>query len=91
MEGNFVAMNYVTRDENQKPSLSFRTLFAQELVKQGVLMPWVAVSLAHRRRELARTIEGVAAALRVYRKALENGVKHYLKGPAIQPVFRKFN
>ena len=27
----------------------------------------------------------------IYNKALNNGIKRYLKGPPIKPVFRKYN
>ena len=91
MDGNPVAMNFVTRDASDQPSLAFRTLFMQEMLKHGVLMPWVAVSLAHGDEELAVTLEAAAAALDVYSKALEDGVERYLEGPPVKPVFRRYN
>lgn len=91
MEGNPVSMNYVTRDAGGAPSLAFRTLFSQEMIRRGVLIPWIAVSAAHGDAELAATLEAAAGALAVYRRALEDGVERHLQGPVIRPVFRKHN
>jgi glutamate-1-semialdehyde 2,1-aminomutase len=91
MQGNAVSMNYVTFDAQGQPSLPLRTLFSQEMIRHGVLMPWIAPSFAHRDGELQRTLEAARKALAVYAQALESGVERFLQGPAIKPVFRKFN
>lgn len=91
MDGNPVSMNYLTRDASGTNSLALRTLFSQEMIRRGVLMPWVAVSLAHGDAELATTLDAAAGALAVYRRALDEGVERYLEGPVIRPVFRKHN
>jgi glutamate-1-semialdehyde 2,1-aminomutase len=91
MEGNPVSMNYGTRDADGAPSLAFRTLFSQEMIRRGVLMPWIATSAAHGDAELAATLDAARGALAVYRMALDEGIERYLQGPAIRPVFRKYN
>jgi glutamate-1-semialdehyde 2,1-aminomutase len=91
MDGPPIALNYITRDSTGNPSSAFRTLFAQEMVREGVLIPWVAVSLAHGDNELEATLAAARRALTVYGRALEGGVERYLTGPAVQPVFRKYN
>lgn len=91
MEGPAIALNYVTRDADGAPSLPMRTLFAQEMLKRGVMMPWLAISKAHGDAELALTMDAFDGALGVYRQALENGVDSRLNGPAIKPVFRTHN
>ena len=91
MEGVPPSLNYVTRDREGKPSLGFRTLFSQEMIRNGVLMPLVAVSLAHGDDELSRTLDAVRAALEVYARALEGRLEDHLVGPAIKPVFRPYN
>jgi glutamate-1-semialdehyde 2,1-aminomutase len=91
MEGNAACMNYVLRDRDGNPSLPLRTLFVQELLKRDVMMPWVAVSLAHGDAELERTLAAVDAALPVVARAVEAGVNGLLDGPPIRPVFRQFN
>ena len=91
MDGGAVSMNYVTKDKNGAVSMAFRTLFAQELIKKGVLMPWIAPSYSHGNEELDITLNAVESALKVYKLALEEGVSKYLVGPEIKPVFRQFN
>tara|TARA_B110000495_G_scaffold202168_1_gene221498 strand:+ start:466 stop:1788 length:1323 start_codon:yes stop_codon:yes gene_type:complete len=82
---------YTTLDEKRQPCLAMRTLFSQEMIKQGVLMPWIALSYRHGEQELALTKTALKSALRVYKQALANGVEQYLFGPAIKPVFRQKN
>jgi glutamate-1-semialdehyde 2,1-aminomutase len=82
---------YSTLDRDGKPSLELRTLFAQEMVRNGVLMPWIALSYRHREAELALTEEALRAALPVYRRGLDEGCKGLLLGEPIKPVFRKYN
>lgn len=82
---------YATRDETKQPSQSFRTLFLQETIQQGLLIPSLVVSFSHSDADIDRTIDGVGEALRVYRKALEDGIDKYLLGRPVKPVFRKFN
>lgn len=82
---------YQTLDATGNPSLALRTLFSQEMIRNGVLMPWIALSYRHRDEELALTERALRAALPVYRQALESNAEGFLKGPAIKPVFRKCN
>lgn len=82
---------YLTLDDTGAASLPLRTLYAQEMVRNGVLMPWIALSWRHGDAELACTEQALDATFAVYRRALEEGVDKYLEGPAIKPVFRKFN
>ncbi|MDX1419358.1 MAG: glutamate-1-semialdehyde 2,1-aminomutase [Rubricoccaceae bacterium] len=80
---------YVTRDAEGRPSQAFRTLFLQELVGRGVLAPSFVVSAAHDDDAIDRTVEVVAAALRVYRQALDGGVERFLIGRSVKPTFRR--
>ena len=82
---------YITLDLSGANSLEFRTLFLQEMIRNGVFMPWIALCYRHGEVELAVTERALDAAFLVYRKALEEGVEKYLVGPAIKPVFRKYN
>ena len=82
---------YQTLDSTGANSLPLRTLFVQEMINNGVLMPWIALSYRHGEAELAKTESALDATFTVYRKALDEGVEKYLVGPAIKPVFRKFN
>ncbi|HZY15181.1 MAG TPA: glutamate-1-semialdehyde 2,1-aminomutase [Ramlibacter sp.] len=91
LQGNAISMNYATFDAAGQPSLALRTLFAQEMIRHGVLMPWIAPSFAHGAAELDCALAAARQALAVYAHALEDGVERYLEGPAIKPVFRQFN
>ena len=91
MEGPAVALNYTTRDAEGLPSLAMRTLFAQEMLKRGVMIPWVAFSQAHGDAELAITLDALDGALAVCKRALDEGFAGFLDGPAIKPVFRSHN
>lgn len=83
--------NYVTKDKTGAASMAFRTLYSQEMIRNGVLMPWIAVSLAHGKEEMEMTLDAVRKSLAVYAKALEDGYEKYLNGAVIKPVFRKYN
>lgn len=91
LQGNAISMNYLTFDGQGQASLPLRTLFSQEMIRRGVLMPWIAQSFAHGEVELQRTLEAARGALKVYAQALDGGVERFLEGPAIKPVFRQFN
>jgi glutamate-1-semialdehyde 2,1-aminomutase len=82
---------YWTRDQDKKGSQAFRTLFLQETIKRGLLMPSLVVSFSHSDQDIDRTVEEVGEALYVYRRALEDGVEKYLVGRSVKPVFRKYN
>lgn len=85
------AMVHVTNDVNQERSQEFRTLLMQELVRRGILATSLVVSYAHSNDDIDLTIDAWDEAMQVYRKALEDGVEHYLVGPASKSVYRKFN
>lgn len=91
VEGYPCSPNYVAKDHNKDMSLAFRTLFSQEMINHGVLIPWVALSYAHQDTELNIMLEAAQKALTTYKQALESGIERYLKGDVIRPVFRKYN
>ena len=68
-----------------------RTLFAQEMLKRGVMMPWLAFAQAHGDAELAITLDALDGAFGVLAQALESGTEGLLHGPAVKPVFRSHN
>lgn len=91
MDGGYASMNYVTKDIEGNISLPFRTLFSQEMIKNGILIPWIAISYSHNDVTLKQTLIAVEESLNIYKKALEEGIEKYLNGPSIRPVFRKYN
>ncbi|MGZ3721162.1 MAG: glutamate-1-semialdehyde 2,1-aminomutase, partial [Bdellovibrionota bacterium] len=82
---------YTTRDQDYQPSQPFRTLFLQETMRRGLLMPSSIVSYSHSDKDIEQTIERIAEALIVYKRALNEGIEKYLVGEPVKPVFRKFN
>ena len=82
---------YLTLDALGKNSLELRTLFSQEMIRSGVLMPWIAICYRHGESEFAATEVAIKQAFMTYRLALDGGVEKYLNGPPIKPVFRKYN
>lgn len=83
---------YATCDQTGMASLAFRTLFSQEMIKQGVLMPWIAICYRHGELELQKTAMALENAFRVYAQALEQGsTDGLLQGDVIKPVFRRYN
>jgi len=82
---------YLTFDKDGNNSLGLRTLFAQEMIKNGVMMPWIAISYAHGEKELELTKKALEKTFEVYKKAVEEGYDKYLVGDVIKPVFRKYN
>ncbi|MBF0547078.1 MAG: glutamate-1-semialdehyde 2,1-aminomutase [Candidatus Riflebacteria bacterium] len=90
-EGYPCSPGYVTKDKTGKVSLELRTLFSQEMLKEGVLIPWIALCYSHSEKELEITLGALRKALKVYSLALEDGVEKYLLGRPIKPVFRKMN
>ena len=97
IEKNFVAGGiecspyYLTFDKDGDNSLGLRTLFSQEMIKNGVLMPWIALSYAHQDKELEKTKKALEKTFEVYKKAVDEGYEKYLVGEVIKPVFRKYN
>ncbi|HET6403743.1 MAG TPA: glutamate-1-semialdehyde 2,1-aminomutase [Candidatus Thermoplasmatota archaeon] len=81
----------VTRNQGREADPAFRALFLQEMVRRGVLIPYLAISAAHGPAEVERTLEAADGAFRVYRKALDEGVHKHLVGRPVKPVFRKYN
>ena len=89
--GKDCALFFGTNDQEQKPSQIFRTLFLQELLRNGVLAPSFMVSYSHGEEDIVNTVEAVDASLSVYKQAIENGHEKYLVGRPVQPVYRKKN
>ncbi|MFE5856140.1 glutamate-1-semialdehyde 2,1-aminomutase [Streptomyces sp. NPDC056500] len=81
---------FATLDENRKPSQEYRTLFLRQLLMGGVLAPSFVVSSALDDADIDHTIDTVAQACAVYRKALDAGdPTPWLAGQPVKPVFRR--
>jgi len=91
VRGRPCCLSYATLDTAKQHSSALRTLFLQETMRRGLLMPSLVISYSHSDADVQRTVEGIAGALQVYRQALDQGVERYLEGRPVKPVFRKFN
>jgi glutamate-1-semialdehyde 2,1-aminomutase len=92
MQGVDISPWYAFYDTEGKVDLALRTLFLQETIRHGVLIPYVAISASHRQNEVSRTLDAVDRALKVVVQAMDKGnVDGLLVGPVVKPVFRKFN
>lgn len=91
IEGKPCCLVVNTLDQNGKPSQAMRSLFLQETIQRGILMSSLVVSYSHSNEDIDRTLDAMDGALKTYRRALENGVEHYLVGKPSNPVFRRFN
>ncbi len=78
-------------DREGAPSAELRTLFMQEMAEEGVLIPYIAPSFSHGPEELGRTLAAARRALAVVAEAVDCGVNGLLVGPAVKPVFRRYN
>jgi glutamate-1-semialdehyde 2,1-aminomutase len=82
---------FATLDQELRPSQQYRTLFMRQLILGGVLGPSFVVSTALTDDDIDRTIDVVADASVIYRKALDDGdPTPWLEGRSIKPVFRTF-
>ncbi|MGW5678703.1 glutamate-1-semialdehyde 2,1-aminomutase [Streptomyces sp. NPDC003860] len=81
---------FATLDENRQPSQPYRTLFLRQLLAGGVLAPSFVVSSALTDADIEHTVETVARACAVYRKALDaEDPTPWLGGRPVKPVFRR--
>ncbi|MEU6843872.1 glutamate-1-semialdehyde 2,1-aminomutase [Streptomyces sp. NPDC046716] len=79
-----------TLDEKLRPSQEYRTLFLRQLLAGGVLAPSFVVSSALTDADVDQTVDAVAQACTVYRKALDAGdPAPWLGGRPVKPVFRR--
>lgn len=90
-EGYPCSPNFVCKDKNGQVSMAYRTLFLQEMIKNKVMMPYIALSWGHQNEEFEITMEAIKNSLKVYAIALEEGYEKYLDSAIIKPVFRQFN
>ncbi len=89
--GKSCCLAYATLDAEGRPSQAFRSLFLQETIRRGVLMPSLVVSYSHAEEDIDLTVDAIDGALAVYRRALDAGVERYLVGRPSQIVYRRYN
>ncbi len=82
---------FATKGPDGQPSQAFRSLFLQETIARGVLMPSLVVSYSHTPEDIDRTIDAVQGTLKVYRQAMDEGAERYLVGRPSKLVYRRYN
>lgn len=87
LHGRPVNLLFGTMDPDRHPSQEFRTLFLQETIRRGVIMPSLVVSYSHTDDDIDKTIDAIDGALGVYARAFQDGVDKYLVGAPSKPVF----
>ena len=83
--------NYLIMDNQGNNSLSLRTLFLQEMMKEKILIPYIALSFSHGDSEMERTLLALDKSFGVIKKAIGSQVDDYLDSEVVKPVFRKYN
>lgn len=91
LEGANCSPNLVVCGKDKKPSFEYRTVFCQEMINNGILMPYIAIAYEHTEREIEITLDAARKAMKLYVDALNGDVKQFIYGNVIKPVFRKYN
>ena len=88
VRGRDCNLTYLARDGSGQPSQAFRTLVLQELIDRGILAPSFVVCAAHDPAAIRQAVDSVAELMPVYRRALEDGIDHVLRGRPVRPAIR---
>lgn len=91
IQGAECSPNFVVCDKDKQPSFEYRTVFCQEMLKSGILMPYIAIAYEHTDKEIDITLEAARKAMKTYSDALNGDVNQFIEGNIIKPVFRKYN
>lgn len=92
VSGYDVKPSFSFNDENGELSMIARTLFLQETVSRGLMMPYVVPSFSHNNDDIKFAIDCVKEALFVMKTAAESeGMASVIRGEIVKPVFRKYN
>lgn len=91
IEGYPCSPSYTCMDAKGEPSFKMKTLFMEKLLNFNIMMPWIALSYAHREKEFEITLNGIEQSLKIYKKAIEDPEKYIESKRIIKPIFRKFN
>ena len=82
----------VFMDRNGTVDLCLRTLYLQEMIKEGILIPYIAIADSHCPQHVERTLDASRKAMAVLKIAIEQGsADGLLVGKSVKPVFRKYN
>lgn len=91
VEGAACSPNLVVCGKDKKASFEYRTVFLQEMLKSGIIMPYIAIAYQHTEKEIDRTLDVARNAMKVLGDALNTDAGQFIEGNIIKPVFRKYN
>ncbi len=82
---------FQTLDADGNNSQPLRTLFLQELIRNGVIAPSFVISYSHTDDDVARTVDAIEASLKTMQKALGDDPHKFIVGDTIKSVYRTKN
>lgn len=91
IQGAECSPNFVVCDKDKKPSMEYRTVFAQEMIKEGILFPYISIAYEHKESEIEVTLEAARKAMKTYKDCLNGNLDQFLIDRPIKAVFRKYN
>lgn len=69
-----------------------QTSFHEEVIANGVLIPWISITYAHGEKELELTFDALREGMKKIHRVIDSGnVMSSFTGDAVKPVFRKYN
>jgi glutamate-1-semialdehyde 2,1-aminomutase len=78
------------KDGSPWPAL--HTIFHEEVISWGVLIPWISITSAHGDEEIAQTFTALQHGMQQVKRAVADGpLEKWIDGYAAKPVFRPFN
>jgi glutamate-1-semialdehyde 2,1-aminomutase len=79
-------------DHQNNTDFGLRTLFLQEMIQQGILAPYLAISAAHTTAHVDHFIEATEKIMPTLLQGIEKKcLNKLIVGHPVKPVFRKFN
>jgi len=87
------SVGLIVNGPDKQPSMAFRTLFMQEMIRRGVLYQGIlSPCYSHTEEDIDWMLQAFNESLTIFSNALDEGrVDNFLVGPEIKPVFREFN
>ena len=71
---------------------ALHTSFHEEVIENGVLIPWISITYAHTEKELEVTFKALRKGMEKVKRVLASGdVDGSFEGEPVKPVFRKYN
>ena len=82
----------ILKNEKGEVSMAARTIFLQETIQRGLLIPYVVPSYAHKDEDVALAVDIIRDALvKLKNISQQCSIEEAVEGNVVKPVFRKFN